>query len=280
MIEQSDLTYFLEIARSQNVSRAAERLGLSQPALSHCMKRLENEMNCELFLRSKKGITLTPSGLRLFEQAERMISEWHLLKSIVKNESTQAQGQIRLGIHTAVAQYALPPFLPSFLKEYPEIEVILQHGLSRHIAESVVSKKLDIGIVVNPAQNPDLVIKPLCTDEVAVWKSKDCKNLDVIILEPDLVQTQDILMKLKKQKIEFKRKLTSSSLEVIANLVVAGAGIGIAPTRVMRTVNSDVLQRVKEAPTFQDRICLVFRPEFRKIARGKALIDSISQIKF
>ena len=280
MIDQSDLTYFVEIARAQNVSRAAERLGLSQPALSHCMKRLENALDCEIFLRSKKGITLTPSGERLLEHAEKIISDWQLLKSAVKNETHQAQGQIRLGIHTAVAQYALPPFLPKFLQTFPEIEVSIHHGLSRHIAESVVSKKLDVGIVVNPVENPDLIIRPMCTDEVAVWKSKDCKNLDVLILEPDLMQTQEIVSKLKKQKIEFKRKLTSASLEVIANLIVSGAGIGIAPTRVMRSVNSDSLQRIKDAPSFQDKICLVFRPEFRKIARGKAFIESVSQIKF
>lgn len=280
MIDQSDLTYFVEIARAQNVSRAAERLGLSQPALSHCMKRLENALDCELFLRSKKGITLTSSGERLLEHAEKIISDWQMLKSAVKNETNQAQGQIRLGIHTAVAQYALPPFLSKFLQTYSEIEVSVHHGLSRHISESVVSKKLDVGIVVNPVENPDLIIRPMCTDEVAVWKSKDCKNLDVLILEPDLVQTQEIVSKLKKQKIEFKRKLTSSSLEVIANLIVSGAGIGIAPTRVMRSVHSDSLHRIKDAPTFQDKICLVFRPEFRKLARGKAFIESVSQIKF
>lgn len=280
MINSDDLKYFIEIAKTQHVTRASERLGVSQPALSHCINRLETEMGCELFIRSKKGITLNSSGKKLFLATENLLREWEGLKKAVTDENTLAQGIIHVGCHTAVAQYTIIKFLDQFLKNYPDIEVKLNHGLSRHMTESVITHNLDAAIVVNPVENLDLIIKPLCTDEVTLWKSKNCQNPDVLIVEPQLLQSQDILKKLEKKGIRFKRHIESSSLEVIANLIVHGAGYGIAPTRVMQTFSEKNIDRIKDAPVFKDQICLIFRPEFRKLKRGMAFIETVSEVKF
>ena len=69
MINSDDLKYFIELAKTQHVTRASERLGISQPALSHCINRLETEMGCDLFIRSKKGVTLNANGQRLFQSS-------------------------------------------------------------------------------------------------------------------------------------------------------------------------------------------------------------------
>ena len=280
MINPDDLKYFIELAKTQHVTRASERLGISQPALSHCINRLEDEMGCELFIRSKKGITLNSSGKKLFQASENLLREWVSLKKAVTDENTLPQGIIHIGCHTAVAQYTLTKFLDQFLKQYPDIEVKLNHGLSRHMTESVISQNLDVAIVVNPVENLDLIIKPLCTDEVTLWKAKNCQNPDVLIVEPQLLQSQDILKKLEKKGIYFKRQVESSSLEVIANLIVHGVGYGIAPTRVMQTFSDKNIDRIKDAPVLKDQICLIYRPEFRKLKRGQAFIETVAGMKF
>ena len=280
MINSDDLKYFIELAKTQHVTRASERLGISQPALSHCINRLETEMGCDLFIRSKKGVTLNANGQRLFQSSENLLKEWENLKKSVTDENTQPQGIIHFGCHTAVAQYTLPLFLEKFLREFKDIEIKLDHGLSRHMTESVISQKLDCAIVVNPVENLDLVIKPLCTDEVTLWKSKNCQNSDVLIVEPQLLQSQDILKKLEKKGIRFKRHVESSSLEVMANLIVHGAGYGIAPTRIMQTFSDKNIDRIKDAPVFKDQICLIYRPEFRKLKRGQAWIETIMGTAF
>jgi Flp pilus assembly protein TadD len=68
-----------------------------------------------------------------------------------------------------VALYSLKHFLPDLLGEFPALELNLQHDLSRRVTEAVVSLRVDIGIVVNPAPHPDLVLRKLCTDEVTFW---------------------------------------------------------------------------------------------------------------
>lgn len=275
MINQTDLKYFLELSQTLHLTRASERLGITQPALSHCVKRLESDLNCQLFLRSKKGVQLTPAGVRLKQSASSMIMQWENLKQNIADDIETPQGIIKLGCHSAVAQYILPSLLKTFLKKNPGIEVKLTHGLSRHMTEQVVSSVLDVAFAVNPVAHPDLIIKEICRDEVCLWKAKNCQNEDVLIIEPGLLQTQDILQKLNKKGFTFKRIIESSSLEVIAKLVAEGVGCGIVPERVLQSYESQSYEKVKAAPQFSDKICLVYKQEFRKIKRGQIFIESV-----
>lgn len=275
MINQTDLKYFLELSQTLHLTRASERLGITQPALSHCVKRLEADLNCQLFLRSKKGVQLTAAGLKLKQSASSMIQQWENLKQHISDDIETPRGIIKLGCHSAVAQYMLPTLLRSFLKKNPGIEIQLTHGLSRHMTEQVVSSVLDVAFAVNPVAHPDLIIKEICRDEVCLWRAKNCQNDDVLIIEPSLLQTQDILQKLNKKGFHFKRIIESASLEVIARLVAEGVGCGIVPERVLQSYESQSYEKIKAAPQFSDRICLVYKQEFRKVKRGQIFIESV-----
>jgi DNA-binding transcriptional LysR family regulator len=275
MIGPNELRYFIETARVLNVSRAAERLGISQPALSRALKKTEHEVGLELFIRSKKGVSLTAAGQRLFEQSQLLIQGWEELSLSVRDQDSGVGGLIRLGCHSAVAEYTLPKFLPEFLKEHPRLNIQLTHGLSRHMTESVVSSRLDVAIAVNPTRHPDLVIKEICRDEVTLWKTKDCLNPNLLISEPSLLQTQDILKKLAKAGFQFDRSLESSSLEVICQLLKAGVGKAILPGRVVEAYSIEGISAEKGAPIFYDKICLVFKPEFSRTAIGKVFVRTL-----
>lgn len=277
MINQTDLKYFLELSKSLHVSRAAERLGVTQPALSHCLRRIEDETKLQLFIRSKKGLALTNAGARLAERANELIQKWDEVLLSAQNEVQKVAGLIRFGCHSAVAQYTLPLFLAEFLQQYPEININFSHGLSRHMAEDVISQKLDAAFVVNPVEHLDLIIKEISKDRVTLWKSKKCVNQDVLIVEPSLLQTQDLLRKFQKKNIHFSRIIESSSLEVISQLVVNGVGCGILPERVIKAFDAEQIKNVKHAPEFHDRMCLIYKSEFRKSMRGQALIETISK---
>ncbi|OFZ31537.1 MAG: hypothetical protein A2622_02850 [Bdellovibrionales bacterium RIFCSPHIGHO2_01_FULL_40_29] len=277
MINQTDLKYFVEVAKSLHLTRAAERLGVTQPALSHCLKRLEAETKTVLFIRSKKGVSLTRSGQRLADQAIELIEKWNAVVLAAQNEVQEVSGTIRFGCHTAVAQYTLSHFVPNFLQKYPAINLQFSHALSRHLAEDVISQKLDAAFVVNPIAHPDLIIKEISKDRVTLWRAKNCVNPDVLIVEPSLLQTQDLLRKLQKKGIRFTRIIESSSLEVISQLVNSGAGCGILPERVIRALSDQNIITIKEAPEFHDRMCLIYKSEFRKSMRGQALIQAIVQ---
>lgn len=275
MINQNDLIYFIELSKTKHVTRAAERLGVTQPTLSHSIRRVEAEIGTQLFIRTKKGIELTPAAERLKLNAQELLAKWNEVKQAANDEVDVAKGLVRLGVHPAVAQYILPGFLPLFLKKFPDIQMNLLHGLSRHITEMILTSQVDIGFVVNPVMHPDLVIKELLVDRVTLWKSKSCVNTDVLIVEPSLLQTQSLLQKLNKKGFKFSRVIESSSLEVIAKLTQAGAGCSILPERVMKAFCENTVHQIKDSPEFIDRVCLVYLQKFRKIKRGQVLIEFI-----
>lgn len=275
MITPEALRYFNELSQTLNMSRAAERLGVSQPTLSHSLRRLEESLGEDLFLRSKRGLTLTAAGGQLLKKAQELQQCWNSVLSAVHDEVSEVKGRVRIGCHSAVAQYTLPHFLPKLLKNNPLLTVSLIHGLSRHMTEQVVTGGLDLALAINPRAHPDLVIKELIRDRVTVWMPQSCINPDILIVEPDLLQTQDVLAKLRKNGITFERVIETSSLEVVAQLMNEGTGCAILPERVVRALANVKAKPLKDAPEFHDRLCTVYKPEFRKTERGKTVLASI-----
>ena len=269
-----ELRYFLAVSKTGNVSRAAELSGISQPALSHALKRLENELGIEILYREKTGVRLTKAGERFASEARGLIEKWEAISHSVKNTGEVAAGHFKIGCHPSVAIYTLPNFLRNLLKEHPDLEVSLHHGRSRDIAHDVIEWRLDFGLVINPPSHPDLVIKELAEDEVTLWVHGENYLDDTLILESGLFQTQALLNQLEKRKMRFARTIESANLEVIQALTVSGCGVGILPTRVAQGAPKK-LKKLANAPSFKDRLCLIFRAGQQKQAGGRAIIDSI-----
>jgi DNA-binding transcriptional LysR family regulator len=276
-----DLTYFVEIANTLNVSRAAERLGISQPSLSLAIRRLEDSLGTALLIRSKRGVSLTQAGKQLLAHARHLLETWEGVKAEALASVNEIQGSYTIGCHPSVALYALSGFLPDLIESHPKLDISLRHDLSRKIAEDVISMKIDVGIVVNPVQHPDLVIHPLCRDEVTLWTGEGKRGTQniaggkaVLICDPDLAQSQSLMKQFKKGGIVFDRVIVSSSLEVIADLTAHGCGIGILPSKVAALAQKP-LKRVPKAPVFYDEHCLLFRVENKGVKSIQALNKAI-----
>lgn len=276
MIGASELRIFLETAKVLNITRSAERLGLSQPALSQAIKRIEDQLGVELFLRSKKGLKLTRSGEKLQSRGRDMVLEWeNLHRSLIEDEENVA-GLFRLGVHPSVAMYTVTEFLPVLQAEHPLIDLQLRHGLSRHVAEDLISGRIDIGLVVNPPPHPDLVIRDVLKDEVALWAHPKRRSSETLILDPELLQSQWLLRELEKRKLLFPRRLETSSLEVARELTARGCGVGLLPGRVA-TLHSGLTRVHPEVPGYRDRICLAYRVDQEKTAAFRALVTTITK---
>ena len=276
----TDITYFLEVASTQNLSRAAERLGISQPSLTLSVQRLEKSVGVPLLVRGKKGVTLTSSGRQFVLHARGILESWQKLKDQTVRSRDGVMGSYVVGAHPAVAMYALEG-LSELLSQFPELEISLTHDLSRKITEGVISMKIDVGVVVNPARHPDLVIKKLAEDEVTFWKSVEERSTHdlesscgVLLFDPDLMQSQDLLRRFKA-KHETCRRFAGSHLEILARQASQGLGVAILPSRVAALYPR--LRRVRAAPVFKDDICVVFRMENREIEAIQTIVANIER---
>lgn len=149
---------FYWTAKEQNLSRAAERLFITQPSVSHAIKQLENELAVTLFHRVAKGVRLSEEGQVLFTQVEQAFQlldsgERHIaeLKQLVR-------GELRLGSSDSLCKHYLLPALSRFCSDYPRIHLDLIHGTTPDIVRHVKEGRIDFGIVRLPLQEPSLAV--------------------------------------------------------------------------------------------------------------------------
>jgi len=283
MASPAELEYFLESARTLNFSRAAERIGITQPSLSVAIRRLEEAIGTSLFIRSKSGLTLTQAGRHLEIHAKKLIQMWDTIKSESLASHFEVQGSIRFGCHSSVALYTVPKFLPDLLNQYPKLDFQLKHDLSRKILEGIINLEMDIGIVVNPVRHPDLILSKLYTDKVSFFCNKHVSDVNklidsnetVITCDPDLIQTKSMLSKFKKKYSH--RIISTSNLEVIAALSKFDNFIGILPETVAIASANNELKPIDKLPMHQDDIYLAYRHENRDIKAIKEINKIIKQ---
>lgn len=270
-----DIKYFVTASETLNITRASEIIGISQPALSYAIKRLENELGGQLLIRLKNGIQLTKLGEEFKQRSRRLLYEWEQAQNLANPESNIVQGRYNFAIHPSVALYTLECFMPKLQLDFPGIDFNFIHGLSREMTEKVISWEADFGIVVNPIKHPDLVIRKLCDDEVSIFYAQEAQNK--LIFDQNLAQSQYILKKIGK-KTNFNGVINSANLEVVAKLTSLGLGYGLLPTRVASQYNH--LKKLKDAPIFKDEICLVYRPEKHNNLVSKKIIQIIKSSQF
>jgi DNA-binding transcriptional LysR family regulator len=228
-------------------------------------------------------VQLTKQGHTLYSQTAVFLDNWKRIKSKVLEQEQSLSGKYTLGCHPSVAAYSLPLFLPQMLQENPTLEIKLEHDLSRKITERVISFEIDYGIVINPIQHPDLVIKKITQDQVCFFTKSKPTELQLadseqctIICDPDLLQTKSLLKQMSGAKrTQSRRFIESSSLEAIAELVAAGAGIGILPERVAQRYS--LLRSKAFEFEFIDELSLVFRSDLPRTEAHKKFVNYVIQ---
>jgi DNA-binding transcriptional LysR family regulator len=263
----TDIENFVTTATCTTIVQAASKLEISQPALSESLKRLESDLGYILFYRSRSGIQLTPTGKIFLSKALVLLQSIDGLEISTEKENIFNGRTIVIGCHATVAQYSIPRALSYLHKSAPDYKIELKHDFSRNIQAEVQRGHIDVGIVINPVEVPDLVIFKLALDRVCVWSAKNKENIDTLICNQNLFQTASIL---KKWKNKPSKIIHTDSLELICQLVDEKIGYGIIPERVV-ALSKLKLTDHKNLPSFNDEICLVYRPEF-----GKSLFEKIT----
>lgn len=259
MINSNDLKSFLVTAKILHLTKAAKELGLSQPALSHCVKRLELEIGEELFLRRKDGLILTRSGEYLLLKGQKIYDELEGVSHFLKTGREESRQSLTLGIHPSVAAYTLPHLMRDLPKN---IDLNFRFGLSREVSEWIQVGKVDCGIVINPYPHSNLVISQLGQDKVNLWTHKKLSNPTKLFFDPQIHQTHSILRQLEKKGIQFEMQYPIPNLELIAKFVYEGVGIGILPEKVIKNYYPEATRIYSpQIKPFQDQICFVYSLE-------------------
>lgn len=166
-------TYVCVLAECGNITKAAERLFISQPALSIYIGNLEKMLGIKLFERSGRKFSLTYAGELYVEKARRMLELKKEFDEALSELLDNRRGRIRLGIQLRRESWLLPPVLSKFQKEFPDIEVVIREGTMRELRELLEAYELDLVLI----------------NEAALWKEMEYQVLfeeELLIAVPQL----------------------------------------------------------------------------------------------
>jgi DNA-binding transcriptional LysR family regulator len=152
---------FYEVAKAGNISKAAESLYISQPAVSKSINKLEESLHHTLFLRSKKGVRLTEEGQTLFEHLEKAFDSIDLAEKALKQIEDFGLGQIRIGVSTSLCKHILLSYLQEFIRENPHVKVSIACNPTFETIELLKAGKIDIGLICDTPLDKAFHFMPL-----------------------------------------------------------------------------------------------------------------------
>ncbi len=158
---------FLETARRRNLSRAAEALHVTQPALTARLQALEGELGVTLFERSRRGMRLTDAGVAFLPFAERALDALEDGRSLVAEHARGTAGRLTIGTAPAVGAYVLPGLLARYVARFPSVRLAVQTGHSEEIVELVAGGELDVGLI-RELSHPGVTARPMYEDELVL----------------------------------------------------------------------------------------------------------------
>lgn len=240
----TQLYYVLAVAEHQNFTKAAEKCFVTQPTLSMQIQKLEDQLDIQIFDRSKKPIELTEIGKKIVNQAKNIVTEADRIKDIVDQQKGFIGGEFKLGIIPTIMPTLLPMFLKTFIKRYPKVKLKIEELTTDEIIQRINDGHLDAAIAATPLETESIKERVLFYEPFVSYipkghrldakKKIDASDLeieDMLLLEDGHCFRDGVinLCKSFKQHDEDKFQLESGSIEMLVKLSNEGLGMTLLP---------------------------------------------------
>jgi DNA-binding transcriptional LysR family regulator len=245
-----DLKHFMEVADQKNFTKASSAIHLSQPALSKAVKRLEEELKVELFDRSARKLELTDAGKIVYNQGMKVFSTLNDLTTLLDDLMNLPTGEIKIGIPPLIGTLFFPFIAKEFHKHYPNISLeLVEHG-AKEITASVEEGKVDLGIIVLPADEKKFMIYPFIQEEFVLYTNtnhhlahRESVSLNelheekFILFSKSFALHDRIIQECRNAGFDPTISYKSSQWDLIIELVAAELGITILPKSIFNKLN-------------------------------------------
>jgi DNA-binding transcriptional LysR family regulator len=179
-IELRQLRYFVTVAEEMHFGRAAHRLHMTQPPLSQAIQALEAVLGVQLFQRTSRSVSLTPAGIALIPQAQRILQQVAALPDLMQHAASGASGRLSLAFVSTADYSVLPPFLREFRAAYPDVAIDLREATSDVQLEDLIQERIDVGLLIPPLPDKtksQLDYLPLLSEPLILAAPKGLKAL-------------------------------------------------------------------------------------------------------
>jgi len=237
------LQVFHTVAGVLSFTQAAEKLNMTQPAVTHQIRQLEADFNTRLFDRENNRINLTLAGEEVLSYANRIIELYGEMHESVKSITGNTSGLVTLGASTTIAEYMLPDLLGGFQKKFPDVQVRLRVANTDAVVNMVADNTIDLGVVEGVVNNQYLLVEDCQADELRVIvppdhplasqssvKPKDLLNHPFVFREGGSGTRSVVAQFLESHGLhedQLNQPFELGSTEAIKGAVQAGMGISI-----------------------------------------------------
>jgi DNA-binding transcriptional LysR family regulator len=239
-LDSRQLRAFFMLAQTGSFTEAARQLNLTQSAVSHAMRALEEEVGCRLLDRIGKKATLTQSGEQLLKRTESILSEMTQARDELKHLGRWGGGRLRVGAATTACQYLLPPVLREFKESFPACLIVIEPGDTRDLLTLLREQKVELAMTLEPRAESSMEFRPLFVDELQFLLSPlhpwaragrvDQRTLareNYILYEKRSFTTQLIHEYFRERDQVLNTVMELGSMEAIKELVKLNLGVGI-----------------------------------------------------
>lgn len=167
------LSYFVTVAEELNITKAAEKLCMSQPPLSSQIKGLEQELNTVLFIRGKRHLQLTESGQLLYRRAKELLSLADKASAEIISMSQGMKGTISIGLVEGSAPNIAAEWIAEFIENYPQVHFRIMDGNSDELISKLRSGLISLAVITSPCDQTLLNSFPVGTEKMTAFMSRD-----------------------------------------------------------------------------------------------------------
>jgi LysR family hydrogen peroxide-inducible transcriptional activator len=295
----TELKYIVTLAQEQHFGKAAERCFVSQPTLSIAVKKLEGELGCILFERTKSRVQTTPLGEEIVAQAQLVLTQTAVIKEMAVAGKNQLSSSLNVGAIFTIGPFLFPHFIPELQRLAPQMPLYVEEGYTGTLRPRLRSGELDAIIISLPFSEPDIVTLNLYDEPFVVVMDKKHPLAAQQAIKPDDLNDHDVLLlgeghcfrdqileacpnlKLSLEKTgKTKTAANGSSLDTLRHMVASGLGLTVLPlSAAMASSYSDsvLVMRPFVDPVPQRTVALAWRASFPRHDAIEVLRKAINQ---
>jgi len=233
---------FCDLVETQSFSKAARLNEVTQSAVSQQLKAMEGYYDMLIIDRNQKKFRLTQQGTALYATFKEILNLYEKLDCEIQEMRNVISGTINISTVNSIGLHELPPYLKSFMKDFPSVNTRVEYRRANLVYEDVLHGSADVGLVAFPVKNKELTIIPFATDELIVAMNpqnplskkkslqiKELEGVDFIAFEKDIPTRKATDEILKKAGIEVSIVMEFDNVETVKRGLEINAGVAIIP---------------------------------------------------
>ena len=257
------LEYVIAVDRLRHFVNAAEACNVTQPTLSMMIRKLEEELDVQIFDRSAVPVETTLIGQTIIEQAKITLHQFNKIKEIVEDEKQLLTGTFNLGIIPTIAPYLVPELLRNKEIKCKQLVLVLKEDITDNIIADILEGKTDGGLMVSPLKHPNLVEYPIYYEKFYAYVSPlesvyADKEIDINSVSIDHLWLLDSvhcmrgqvehLCQKRDENIKYNKQVRyeAGNINTLINVVDLNAGMTIVPEMSAMTLCEEQQENLKE----------------------------------